>query len=182
MSDQQRNQTEDVKENLLKGLIIVDIEPVTVKHHCVWMNKADENSQYLETYDAMRKMTENEREARDPIMVQINKYVCNGRRRYCRILILFSRFGFLGGPKVEAEMFCVKMHQTKAISWNQAKSGDDAAEKFVSNDDKKLLAEATQSLENVLEQLSKLSQMQRKVHQVKEELSPGEREGQRQFD
>ena len=51
----------------------------------------------------------------------------------------------------------VKMHQTKAISWNQAKSGDGAAEKFVSNDHKKLLAEATQLLENVLEQSSKLS-------------------------
>ena len=47
------------------------------------------------------------------------------------------------------------MHQTKAISWNQ--SGEDAAEKFVSNDHKKLLAEATQLLENVLEQSSKLS-------------------------
>ena len=54
-------------------------------------------------------------------------------------------------------MLSVKMHQTKAISWNQAKSVDDAAEKFVSNDDKKILAEATQSLENVLEQSSKLS-------------------------
>ena len=49
------------------------------------------------------------------------------------------------------------MHQMKAISWNQAKSGDDAAEKFVSNNDKKVLVEATQSLENVLEQLSKSS-------------------------
>ena len=146
-----------MKENKLKGLIIVDIEPVTVKHHCVWMNKADDNSQYLETYDAMRKMTENECEARDPIMEQINKYVCNGRRRYCRILILLSKFGFLEGPKVEAEMSCVKMHQTKAISWNQTKSGDDAAEKFVSNGDKKLLAEATQLLGNVLEKSSKSS-------------------------
>ena len=58
--------------------------------------------------------------------------------------------------------------------------------KFVSNNDKKILAEATQSLENVLEHLSKLSQMRRKVHQVKEDLSPGtqqgEREGQRQVD
>ena len=83
-------------------------------------------------------------------------------------------------------MLCVKMHQTKAISWNQAKSGDGAAEKFVRNNNKKILAEATQSLENVLEQLSKLSQMRRKLHQVKEEPSPGtqqgEREGQRQVD
>ena len=93
------------------------------------MDKADENSQYLETYDAMRKTTESEREAKDPITEQINKYARNGGRRY----------------------------QAKAISWNQAKSVDDAAEKFVSNDDKKILAESTQSLENVLEQSSKLS-------------------------
>ena len=52
------------------------------------------------------------------------------------------------------------MHQTKAISWNQAKSGEDAAEKL-----------------NVLEQSSKLSlnskpslRCEGKVHQVKEEL------------
>ena len=67
MSDQQRNQTKDVKENMFKGLIIVDIEPATVKHHRVWMDKADENSQYLETYDAMHKTTESEREAKGPI-------------------------------------------------------------------------------------------------------------------
>ena len=96
MSAQHRNQTKDVKENLLKGLIIVDIEPVTVKHHRVWMDEADRNSQYLETYDAMRKTTESEREAKDPIMEQINKYVRNGGRRYCRILILLSTVRVLG--------------------------------------------------------------------------------------
>ena len=145
-----------MKENKLKGLIIVDIEPVTVKHHCVWMNKADDNSQYLETYDAMRKMTENEREAEDQIMEQVNKYTHNGRRRYCRVFTWLSEIESVES-KVESEMLSVKMHQTKAISWNQAKSGDDAAEKFVSNDDKKLLAEATQLLGNVLEKSSKSS-------------------------
>ena len=82
------------------------------------MDKADENSQYLETYDAMRIMTESERETKDPITEQINKYVRNGGRRYCRILILLSKFGFLEGPKVEAKMVSVKNHQMKAISWN----------------------------------------------------------------
>ena len=83
MSAQHRNQTKDVKENLLKGLIIVDISSrVTVKHHRVWMDEADRNSQYLETYDAMRKTTESEREAKDPIMEQINKYTRNEGRRY----------------------------------------------------------------------------------------------------
>ena len=41
---------------------------------------------------------------------------------------------------------------------------------FVSNDDKKILAETAQLLENVLEQLSKLSQMRKKVPQVKGEI------------
>ena len=72
------------------------------------------------------------------------------------------------------------MHQTKTIRWNQAKPGDDAAEKFVSNDAKKTFAETTQLLENVSEQSSKSfliyetlktkPQMRKKVHQVKEEL------------
>ena len=81
-------------------------------------------------------------------------------------------------------MLSVKMHQTKAISWNQAKSGDGAAEKFVSNNDKKILGEATQSLENVLEQLSKLSQMRKKMGASSQRgnstgTQQGEREGQR---
>ena len=144
MSAQHRNQTEDVKELvLLKGLIIVDIEMFAVKSYkspvysrwndwqsivieteygCAWMDKADENSQCLETYDAMRKTTESECEAKDQIMVQINKCVRNGGRRYCRIRMLLSKVGFLEGPKVETEMLRVKMHQTEATSWNQAKS------------------------------------------------------------
>ena len=66
----------------------------------------------------------------------------------------------------------VKMHQTEAITWNQAKSGDNATEKFVSNDAKKATTEATQLLENVSEQLSKSSliYVRKKVHQVREEL------------
>ena len=199
MGAQHRNQTEDVKENMLKGLVIVhcyrfDNEMIAVKSYkssdCsgwngwqnivieteygyAWVDKADENSQCLETYDAMRKTTESEREAKDQIMEQINKYTRNGGRRYCRILIWLSKFGFLEGPKVETEILSVKMHLTKATSWNQVKSGDDAAEKFVSNDAKKTIAEATQFLKSVLETNETLKtkpQMRKKVHQVKEEL------------
>ena len=54
--------------------IIIEIE-----YGDTGMDKADENSQYLETYDAMRKMTESEREAKDPITEQINKYTSKGR-------------------------------------------------------------------------------------------------------
>ena len=82
MSAQHRNQTEDVKENMLKGLIIVDIELVTVKHHRAWVDEADKNSQCLETYYAMRKTMESECEAKDQITEQINKYARNGGRRY----------------------------------------------------------------------------------------------------
>ena len=94
--------------------IIVDIEMIAVKSYkspvhsrwndwqsivieteygYAWMDKADENSQCLETYDTMRKTTESERDAKDHIMEQVNKYVRNRRRRYCRILILLSKFG-----------------------------------------------------------------------------------------
>ena len=88
------------------------------------------------------------------------------------------------------------MHQTKAISWNQAKSGDDAAEKCVSNDDKKLLAEATQLLGNVLEKSSKSSSPDvsstqnqisdakegREVQELFQELSKEREEGQRRIE
>ena len=55
--------------------------------------------------------------------------------------------------KVENEMLSVKTRQTKTNRWNQVKSGADA-EKQVSDDAKKAIAEATQLLENVLEKLS----------------------------
>ena len=74
----------------------------------------------------------------------------------------------------------MKVHPAKTICWSQAKFGADA-EKHVSDDAKKALAEVTQLLENVLEQSSKSSmigltfealktkpQMRRKVHQVKD--------------
>ena len=83
------------KENMLKGVIIVDIEMIAAKSYkspdySRWngwqsivfefeygdgMDKADENSQCLETCDNMRKTTESEREAKDQITEQINKYV-----------------------------------------------------------------------------------------------------------
>ena len=81
-----RQEADDVKENRTEGLIIVEIELVAVKsckcpgssgwngwqsivneteYSDAWVDKADENSQRLETYDAMREMTESEREAKD---------------------------------------------------------------------------------------------------------------------
>ena len=76
--------------------------------------------------------------------------------------------------KVENEMLSVKMRLTKAICRNQVKSGDDAAEKLVSDDAKNALAEATQLLENVSEQSSKsfliyeTLKMRKEVRQIKE--------------
>ena len=49
-----RQETEDVEENKTKSLVIVDMELVAVKHHRAWVDKADENGQSLEIYNAMR--------------------------------------------------------------------------------------------------------------------------------
>ena len=177
-----RQETEDVKENKLKSLIIVvifhcnqfDIDEIIVvksyksPEYSGWngwqsivieteygdaqVDKADEKSQRLETYDAMRKTTESEREAGDQIMEQVNKYTRNGGRRY-REASEISKIESVDS-KVENEMLSVKMRLTKAICWSHAKSGDDA-EKLVSNDVKKSFAEAAQMLENVSEQSSK---------------------------
>ena len=149
-----------MEENKTKSLIIVDKELVAVKHHRAWVDKADENSQSLEIYDAMRTTTESEREAKDQITKQVNKFARNE------------------GPKVENEKLSVKMRLTKVIYWNQAKFGADA-EKYVSDDAKKTLVEVTQLLESVLEQSSKSGMIgltyealktkpqMRKVHQIK---------------
>ena len=187
-----------LKKNRPKGLVIVDIEMVAVKSckspdYFGWngwqsivieteygdaqVDKADENSQFLETYDAMRKTTESEREAKDQIMEQVNKYARNGGRRYCWVFTWLSQKRVdlpSTDSKAETEMLGVKMRLTKAIRWSHAKSGDDTAEKSVSDDVKMTLAEATQLLENVSEQLSKSSltyetlKMRKKVHQIKE--------------
>ena len=173
-----RQETEDVKEYKRKDLIIVhcyqfDNEMIAVKRHLARVDKADEDSQSLETYDAMRKTTESEREAEDQIMEQVNKYTRNGRRRYCRVFTWFSEIESVES-KVENEMLSVRMRLTKAIRWSQVKSGDDAAEKLVSNEVKKTLAEATHLLENVSEQSSKsfliyeTLKMRKEVHQTKE--------------
>ena len=68
--------------------------------------------------------------------------------------------------ETKVEMLSVKMHQTKAISWNQVKSGEGVVAA------KKATTEVTQLLENVSEQSSKSSliYMRKKVHQVREEL------------
>ena len=71
-------------------------------------------------------------------------------------------------------MLSVRMRLTQAIRWSQVKSRDDAAEKLVSNEVKKALAEGTQLLENVSEQSSKsfliyeTLKMRKEVHQTKE--------------
>ena len=103
MSIQHRNQTKDVKELVLfKGLIIVDIKLVTVKHHRAWVDEADKKSQCRETYYAKRKTMESEREAKDQIMVQINKYTCNGGRR-CQEPSEISKIDPSTDLKVEVE-------------------------------------------------------------------------------
>ena len=139
-----RQETEDVEENKTKSLIIVDMERA-------WVDKADENSQSLEMYNAMRQTTENEREAKDRITEQANKYARNE------------------GRKVENEMLSVKMRLTQATCWSHAKSEDDAAEKYVSNYAKKAHAEATQMIDSVLETYEALKtkpQMRKKVQQI----------------
>ena len=97
-----RQVTEDVEENKTKSLIIVDMELVAVKHHRAWVDKADENSQSLAMYNAMRNTTKSEREAKDQITEQDNKYARNE------------------GPKVENEKLSVNMRLTKAICWSHA--------------------------------------------------------------
>ena len=127
-----------------------------------WVDKADENSQSLAMYNAMRKTTESEHEAKNQITEQANMYARNE------------------GPKVENEKLSVKMCLTKVIYWNQAKFGADA-EKHVSDDAKKTLVEVRQLLESVLgqsrksgmigltyEALKTKPQMRKKVHQIKE--------------
>ena len=155
-----KQETEDVKDNI--------IELVAVKSHKgpgssgwngwqsvvmeteydrVWVDKADENSQSLETYDIMRKMTESEREAKDQITEQANKYAHNGGRRYREPSENLSKIESVES-KVETEMSSLKMYLAKAICWNHDKFGDDA-EKSISDNAKKALAEATQLLERI---------------------------------
>ena len=92
IDDSQGMPTEDVKIELFavkscKGpgsprwngwqIIVMETE-----HGDAWVDQADENSQRLEMYYAMRKTTESEREAKDQIAVENNKSARNGGRRF----------------------------------------------------------------------------------------------------
>ena len=89
--DLEGHQNLPLKKNMFKGVIIVDIEMIAAKSYrspdysrwngwqsivfefeCGddWMDKADGNSQCLETHDTMRKTTESERKAKDQITEQ----------------------------------------------------------------------------------------------------------------
>ena len=139
-----------MEENKTKGLIIIDMELVAAKHQRVWVDKADENSQRLETYDVMRKTTESEREVKDQITEQANKYACNGGRRYREPSKTFSKIESVESM-AENEMLSVKVHPAKTICWSQVNCGADV-EKHVSDDAKKTLTESTQLFAKVLEQ------------------------------
>ena len=76
------------------------------------MDKADGNSQCLETYDTMRKTTESERNAKDQITEQANNSVRNGGRRYREPSESLSKTDSVES-KVENEMLSVKMRLAK---------------------------------------------------------------------
>ena len=78
-----------------------------------WVDKADENSQSLEMYNAMRQTTESEREAKDQITERAKKYARNGGRRY-REPSEISKIESVES-KDENEKLSVKMRLTKAI-------------------------------------------------------------------
>ena len=99
-------------------------------------------------YDIMRKMTESEREAKDQITEQANKFAHNGGRRYREPSENLSKIESVES-KVVNEKLSVKMRLTKVMYWNHAKFGYDA-EKPISDDAKKALAEATQLLGSML--------------------------------
>ena len=71
-----------------------------------WVDKADENSQRLETYNAMHQTTDSEREAKDQITEHINNYARNGGRRHREPSESLSKIESVE-PKVEDKMLSV---------------------------------------------------------------------------
>ena len=82
------------------------------------VDNADENSLSLEMYDAKLQTKESEREAKDQITEQANKYARNGGRRHREPSESLSRIDPSSDRKVENEMLSVKVHQMKTICWN----------------------------------------------------------------
>ena len=78
------------------------------------VDNADENSLSLEMYDAKLKTKESEREAKDQIKEQANKYARDGGRRHREPSESLSRTDL----KVENEMLSMKVHQMKTNCWN----------------------------------------------------------------
>ena len=82
------------------------------------VDNADENSLSLEMYNAKLKTTESEREAKDQITEQANKYARNGGRRHRELSESLSRIDPSSDLKVENEMLSVIVHLAKTICWN----------------------------------------------------------------
>ena len=82
------------------------------------VDNADENSLSLEMYDAKLKTKESERETKDQITEQANKYARDGGRRHREPSESFSRINPSSDLKVENEMLSMMVHPMKTICWN----------------------------------------------------------------
>ena len=82
------------------------------------VDNADENSLSLEMYDTKLKTTESEREAKDQITEEANKYARNGGRRHREPREILSKIDPSSDLKIENEMLSVKVHPAKTIWWN----------------------------------------------------------------
>ena len=91
---------------------------IETEYSDVWVDKADENSQSLAMYNAMRQTKESEREAKDQITEQANKYARNGGRRHREPSESLSRIDPSSDLKVENEMLSMMVHPAKTICWN----------------------------------------------------------------
>lgn len=159
-----------LRENRPSGLAIVDIELVAVKacrgpgspgwngwqsvvverdYGDAWLEKADEHRQRLESYDAMRKTTDAEREAKNHITEQAHKYANNASRRYRRSLTWLEKSP--QDDKAGTTILNLRMKLAQAIAMSHARFGDDA-EQVISAESKQALAEAMVLLEAVLSQ------------------------------
>ena len=76
------------------------------------------NSLSLEMYDAKLKTRESEREAKDQITEQANKYARNRGRRHREPSESLSGIDLSSDLKVENEMLSMMVHPAKTICWN----------------------------------------------------------------
>lgn len=134
-----------------------------------WLEEADERRKQLETFDTMRKTTDDVKDAVQHVSDQVHKYANNAVRRYRRSRSWLAADENQDSTKVKLEVANVAMRLAKSQALAHQRFGD-AAQQAASESEKQALEEARTLLAAVLEAADAMGKEQLKYDGLKMSL------------